>query len=110
MSENNLIVLRITGLENVPSFKNGKMLTRGRLITHPKKKLWMERAIRLIESQLHGLFPTEEGAMRGECQKPLPTVSFPLFDDSMDYMIPGHQDVQRVPKGEEGCIITIERI
>lgn len=70
----------------------------------------MEAAIKLIESQLRGLFPTEEGAMRGVCPKQLPTVSFPLLDDSMAYMIPGQQSAVFVPKGEEGAIITIEKI
>jgi len=68
----------------------------------------MEKVIQSLKSQLRGYFPTEEGVMLGECQKPSLTVSFPLFDDSTDYMIPGQQSVRRVNKGEEGAIIEIE--
>lgn len=70
----------------------------------------MESAIKSIASQLRGMFPIEEGVMRGECLKQSPTVSFPLFDDSTDYMIPGQQNVVFVPKGEEGATITIQKI
>lgn len=96
----------------MPSFKNNKMIlwSQKRIITDPKKQAWMEKAINSLISQLRGMFPTEEGVMRGECQKPLPTVSFPLFDDSMDYMIPGKQERKFVLKGQEGCEITIEKI
>jgi len=112
----NEITLKLTGLGAVPSFKNKKMLTRNRrtgkpmLITDPKKKRWMEAAIRSIELQLRGLYPTAAGAMRGECPKPLPTASCLPLDDSLGYMIPGEQSVKLVPKGEEGCIITITKL
>lgn len=129
------ITLRIQGLGPVPSFKNKKMLflalskqtwiglqradyyqarkTLARcimMITNPKKHEWMEQAIRSIVSQLRGLFQISEDATPGECPKlSLMYASLPL-DDSLDWMIPGAQSVQRVAKGEEGCIITIEKI
>lgn len=117
---NNDLTLVIQGLGHVPSFKNTKMICGLKrikpklwtgtpfLITQPKKKEWMEAAINQLVSQLRGMYPTAEGAMLGECPKPLPIALSRLLDDSLGYMIPGAQSVKRVSKGNEGATITIQ--
>lgn len=53
-----LLRLEVKGIGAVPSFKNSKQIVRNRrtkvplLITDPKKKKWMERAIQSLRSQL----------------------------------------------------------
>jgi hypothetical protein len=106
----NVIRLVIAGLGHVPSYKNRKLMCRGKLITDPAKKEWMERAIRSIEFQLHGMFPTAAGVMRVVCPKRLPTALCLPLDDSWEWMIPGQQNVKRVALGSEGCEITIEKL
>jgi hypothetical protein len=116
------ISLSVTGLGPVPSFKNSKMicglkrinhnLWKGQpfLITNPKKKDFMEKAINQLEFQLRGLFPINEGETHGEWQKRLQTASWQLSDDSLHHMLPGPQNVRFVNKGQEGAEITIEPI
>ena len=110
------IAIVIQGLGPVPSYKNHKRIFRnqktGRPIfaTKPEVKQWMERAIASFVSQLYGLFPMIEGETLGECQKRLQTSSLVPLDDSLAWMIPGEQRVQKVKKGEEGCIILIEKL
>ena len=112
-NETRTLVLKVYGLGHVPSFKNTKSIFRNKktgrmfIATDPKKKEWMERAIKLFVSQLLGLFPIGEGETVGECQKQSQIASSLPLDDSLDWMIPGEQNVVRVPKGEEGAIITI---
>lgn len=103
------IELEIKGLGHVPSFKNSKMLTRGRLITDPKKQRWMERAIRLIASQWRYASLIVGGATStGRSRRSL-TVLLPQ-DDSWQWIPEIHCRAARVGKGEEGAKITIERI
>ena len=119
-TQSSVLALEILGIGNVPSFKNSKQISvnskTGKRFprTHPKKKEWMERAIRLLESQLRGELRIRESGMLGECQKPsliaLLKQCGQHFDDSIHWMIPGEQSVVFVPHGEEGCVITIEEI
>jgi hypothetical protein len=113
------ICLTIQGMGHVPSFKNQKTpipyKTKSgkrayKPMTRPRVKLWMEKAIHSIVSQLSGLFPTEEGETLGECQKRLQTALCLPLDDSLEWMIPGPQSVRLVNKCEEGAIIIIEEI
>lgn len=46
------VVLVVRGLGPVPSFKNNKMIARGRLITNPKRQEWMKRCVDSFVSQL----------------------------------------------------------
>lgn len=107
------LMLSVVGIGNVPSFKNTKSIGRNRktgkprIFTNPKKKKWMEACISSFMSQLRGAYPTLENVMRGECPKLLPTASCLPLDDSLDWMIPGSQSVERVAKGLEGAIIVI---
>lgn len=115
------ITLTVTGIGNVPSFKNtkkiaritdtdpkGRKRTRPILITDPKKKEWMEQAVSQLSSQLNGLFPTAAGETPGEWRKRLQTALWQLSDDSLFHMMPGRQSARQVKKGCEGCVITIE--
>lgn len=113
------ICLLIQGMGHVGSFKNQKTpipyRTRSgkiayRPMTRPKYKKWMEAVITSFVSQLSGLYPTAEGETYGECRRRLLTASSLPLDDSLDWMIPGQQDVRFVNKGEEGAIIIIEKI
>ena len=104
------IVLKIQGIGNCPSFKNSKMLSRGKLITDPEKQKWMERAIRAIESQLISLSQTIGGETLTELQQRSLIASFMPEDDSWQLVpeikIVGH----KTDKDSEGATITIEKI
>jgi len=104
------ILLKIRGLSHCPSFKNGKMLARGRLITAPKKQKWMEQAARSIESQLRSaLQTTETGTQTGPLAPSLILTSLPL-DDSLTWIGVPCGSWRRVKKGEEGADILIEQL
>ncbi len=104
------IVLKLHGLGHVPSMKNNKMLTRGRLITDPEKQKWMDRAIRSLEFQLRSLFQTEGAGMPTMPSQQSWTVWSAQFDDSTEWIEHEEISVQRVAKGLEGAIITLETI
>lgn len=102
--------LRVSGQGHVPSFKNNKMMTRGRLITDPKKQQWMEKAAASIESQLRSLFQTAGAGMQtGQSAHSLIPTCLPL-DDSLEWIGVPCGNWHRVKKGEEGAEITIEKI
>jgi hypothetical protein len=106
------IVLQVKGLGHVPSFKNTKMMTRGRLITDPAKQKWMDRCIQSFVSQLCSLSQTEGSVMRTErCQQYAMSL-LAQFDDSLDWIceikIVAHPRI--VAKGTEGAIVILEEI
>jgi hypothetical protein len=102
--------LKIRGVGHVPSFKNGKMMARGRLITHPEKQKWMEQAARIIESQLRSALLTDgTGTLTEPQAHSLILTSLPL-DDSLVWIGFPCGDWQRVSKGDEGADITIEKL
>lgn len=104
------LTLRVRGCGHVPSFKNGKMLSRGRLITSPVKQKWMEKAARSIESQLRSaLQTTETGTQTGPIPPSLILTSLPL-EDSLVWIGAPCGRWLKVKKGEEGADITIERL
>ncbi len=99
--------------EEVPSFKNSKMIItrpRPRLITKPERQKWMQKAILVIESQLRSwLLTTGTETQTGLIPLSKIASSLPL-DDSLKW-IPSHSvSWRRVKKGEEGAIIEIERL
>lgn len=99
--------LTIRGRGHVPSFKNNKMLARGKLITHPKKQQWMEQAIHDLESQLRSLCQTSDGATSmGLVARSLIAWS-QRFDDSVQWVDQLHILAVELPKGEEGANIDI---
>lgn len=104
------IVLKVEGLGHVPSMKNSKMLTRGRLITKPEYQEWIARCIRSFESQLASLLATgEAGMLTGPSpQSLMPWLS--RFDDSVQWIISEHCEVMTVDKGDEGAIVVMEEL
>lgn len=104
------ISLIIQNLGHIPSFKNSKLLTRGRLITDPKKQKVMELITQAIESQLNSYTAIKDGEtwMEG-CQQSLIAWS-KQFDDSSDWIPEIRITSKHVQKGNEGAIILIEEI
>jgi hypothetical protein len=69
----NPLVIQISGIGNVPSFKNSKKIVkmgkRYGLITDPKKRKWMDKATQSIKSQLLAAIRTDaEGISTGRLQ------------------------------------------
>ena len=110
MSKSPPIRLSIRGLGSAPSFKNSKMIARGRLITDPKKQKWMERCTLSFEHQLRSEFRTRGIEITtGPSALSLIALLLPL-DDSRKW-IPEHSvNTQQVSKGEEGADILIEAL
>ena len=104
------IVLRIRGLSHVPSMKNSKMLTRGKLITKPEYQKWMERCIQSFESELRYLCRTKRDVTETEPPQLCSIASLNQFDDSVHWIPEIDIRVQTVPKGEDGAIITLEQL
>jgi hypothetical protein len=103
-----LLVLRIEGLGHVPSFKNNKMLTRGKLITNPKAQSWMDRATRSFESQLLSAIRTTGAGMPMGLPQHFWTALSELFDDSVQWIPEICVRAEKCAKGEEGATIFIE--
>jgi len=110
MKTSSSLTLTITGLGHCPSFKNSKMITRGRLITDPKKQKWMDACIRSIEWQLRCWFLTR-GIVTATEHIPLSKIvsSLPL-EDSLKWIASHSVSWRKVKKGEEGAVIEIEQI
>lgn len=95
---------------HVPSFKNNKMLTRGRLITNPKRQKQMDAITLDLKCQLISLFRTTEDVTQTE---PSRLCSIALrehsrkFDDSVQWIPKITIEVKNVRKGFEGADITI---
>lgn len=104
------IKLVVKGLGDVPSFKNSKMLTRGRLITDPKKQQWMERCTKAFESQLRTWFQAAGIEISTEPTALSRIASLVPLDDCLHWIRPGSQDWHVVSKGEEGAVVTVEPI
>jgi hypothetical protein len=104
------IKLDVRGMGDPPSFKNNKMIARGRLITNPKRQKWMEHCIQLIESQL--LFAMQTGAsetLTAQRVRSWIASNMPA-SDSRQWVPELHVTSVDCAKGEEGATITIERI
>lgn len=104
------ISLSVKGIGHVPSFKNSKMLTRGKLITDPKKQKWMAKCTKDIESQLRCWFLITEIGTATECTLRYRTVSSLPLDDCLDWIGSHSVSWRKVNKGEEGAIVEIEAI
>jgi len=110
VSHSSKLTLTITGLGHVPSFKNGKMMSRGKLITDPKKQKWMKAASASIESQLQSLFQTAEaGTQTGQSLQSWIQSSMQL-DDDLAWVGVTCGSWRRVSKGKEGAMIEIEKL
>jgi len=104
------LTLEIKGLGHVPSFKNGKMMARGRLITDPKKQAFMKKAAASIESQLRSLYQTTEtGTQTEQSLRSWILTSLPL-EDSLKWIGVPCGTWRKVKKGEEGALIEITKL
>jgi hypothetical protein len=104
------ILISLRGIGHPPSFKNKKMLTRGKLITDPKKQQWMRAVKHSIESQLLSVFATKGIATGTAHTQPCKIASLVPLDDCLQW-IPSHSvHTLWVSKGDEGADILIERI
>jgi hypothetical protein len=103
------VVLTIRGLGHVPSFKNSKMVARGRLITDPKKQRWMEAATLSMLSQLRSESVTRGTAILTGERALYSTASFTPLDDCSKWIVKLCVSTQCVSKGEEGAEIIITR-
>ena len=104
---NAALKLSIEGIGHVPSFKNSKMIARGRLITDPKKRLWMDKATAALKSQLKSLSATKGGVISTGQHRHCLTASLPQ-DDSWQWIAELNVKAIKVAKGKEGAVITIE--
>lgn len=101
------IRLVVRGLGHVPSFKNSKMLTRGKLITNPKRQKWMQQCTDSLSSQLLCAYRISEGGMQTGRSLHSWTALFLPPDDTVHHIPEIHIEVEVVPKGEEGANIEI---
>lgn len=101
------LTLRIRGCSNIVSFKNSKMLTRGRLITNPKKQKAMESYIAALESELLSAYRTSATGIVTGCNLASWIASYMPEDDSWKDIPEASWLAISVPKGEEGADIEI---
>lgn len=105
------LTLGIRGCGNIVSFKNSKMMARGRLITDPRKQKAMDSYISALESALYSAYQTYVTETQTECSLASWIASCVPADDSWKH-IPKSDgwDCIVVPSGEEGADLIIERI
>lgn len=103
------IVLVIRNIGHVPSFKNHKLLTRGRTITDPKKQKWMKLCIQGFVSQLLSKCQiSETGTLTEHHLRSL--IALLPQDDNWKHMPELSVSAIQVDKGKEGAFVTIEKI
>lgn len=105
----NGVELAVRGMGPCPAFKNSKLLCRGRLITKPEYKKWMEACVQSFVSQCISGTATSGGGILMGLSQPFSIALLPQDDNWQE--IPELAVWARlVPKGLEGATITIERI
>lgn len=104
------IKLVVQGHGHAPSFKNNKMLTRGRLITDPKKQKWMDNAAVCLESRLRCFFRTRGIEIPMEAQALSWIASWLPLDDSAVWIGELCVNWRKVKKGDEGFEMLISPI
>ena len=108
--------LSIRGLSHVISFKNRKraILDRNtgkmRTLTEPKAAKWMKACIELFESRLFSEYLTSADGMRTGRSLRSWIASYTPASDSVNAITEINVKVERVPVGEEGADILIERL
>jgi hypothetical protein len=103
------LLLVVKGIGPPPSFKNSKMLTRGKLITDPKKQRWMQAAQALIESQLLFKCPTDESGTVTAAKLRSWIASATPENDSCAYLTECSWRFMKVPKKQEGAILLVTK-
>jgi hypothetical protein len=105
-----VIRLDVRGIGDVPAMKNNKMITRGKLITNPKRQKWMEHCIQLIESQLLFAMQTDaSGTLTAQQVRSWIASNMPA-SDSRQWVPKLNVDSSDCDKGEEGATIEIEKL
>jgi hypothetical protein len=112
----NVAKLSVVTGDHVPAFKNRKRAIidrftgKPRTLTEPSVKKRMERLENSIVCALYSSCQTPERVTDLEWLKRLQTALFGLLDDSLAVIPEFSFGVRRVPKGQEGVEIEIERI
>lgn len=103
------VELQINGL-HVCSFKNSKMIARGRLITDPKKQKQMEQIIQAFTSQLSSWCQTKGIETGMGCSTLSAIASYLPLDDSLKWIAKHSVSWRLVSKGSEGASLKVEVI
>ena len=103
------LVLVVQGVGHVPAYKNRKRIFRGRITTDPPVQRWMTQVTSSFISQLESLFQTKEGETSTGHWLHSSIAALPA-DDNWKCLPSMCVSVEIVPKGEEGAVITLEKI
>jgi len=103
------LCLTIKGMGHVPAFKNRKRIVGKMLITEPKIQRWMKSAVSSLYLQLKSLYRTSGGGTSTVPWQQLAICSLP-YDDNWKAIPEISIRVRRVPKGDEGAILTLTKI
>jgi len=105
------ITLELKGLGHVPSKKNKHFCAKDgkRVLLDLKTKHWMRRAANSIAFQLCSVFPTTAAVtLTAPALRSL--IALLPHDDNWSVIPELSVRAVRVPKGQEGALITIEEI
>lgn len=103
-----MIRLSIRGQGHCPSFKNSKVLARGRMFTKPEYQEWMEKAILAMAYQLRSIAQTSATGTLTEPQLRSWIASSLPLDDSRHWIPKLTVEAVDCEKGMEGADIVIE--
>jgi len=109
MTTSDKLVIVIQSIGHVPAFKNKKIIAGKRLITAPKARKWMEQATASIVSQLKSLCQTDDDATSTVPWQHSAIALLPQ-DDNWKVLPRIKVTARVVPKGDEGAIITLQRL
>lgn len=101
------VTLRFRG-SHCPSFKNSKLLTRGKLITKPEYQRIMQEITHAFESGLRSATLIADIETWTEGCHVVSTVWLQRFDDSRQWLPSLSVTGLEVEKGQEGCDLTLE--
>ena len=105
-----MIHLVIQGLGHIGNFKNCKACWRNMLVTIPRARKQMRAIEQSFVSQLISLYRTSvKGTRTGQSIQSWTASSVPL-DDSVREIQEIVVRVRRAPKGNEGAIVTLEKM
>ena len=105
-----MIILHVNGVGHIPSKKNNKFLTRGRLITKPEYQKVIKKITDGFVSELLSGSAIIVGATLMEDYPPFLTVSLLPEDDCWTWIPEITVKGLPCPKGMEGATIEIEEI
>lgn len=103
------VILTVSGLGEIPSFKNRKMPANRRIITRPETQQWMERCVRSFASQLSSAMQTCAGGTATDNLRQSWIASSVPADDCWTEVEYGSVTATLDP-GNVGATIVIERL